>query len=164
MVRTIILALGLMLSVAAQAQEAKRADVEALLEASNMDAMIESIYAQTNKMFAGMGQQLGIKPDEQQMFDDYMNEVTSAMRKEVSWAKMKEPMVQIYLKHYSDKEIKDMLAFYQSATGQSMVKKMPAVTQDSMMLSQQMLQNFLPKIQVIAEDFNQKLQAHRQAK
>lgn len=162
--KTIVLAFGLLLSVAVQAQEASRADVEALLEASNMNAMIENIYDQSSQMFNGMGKQLGIKPDEQALFEAYMAEVTSEMRKEVSWEKMKEPMIQIYLKHYTDKEIKDMLVFYQSETGQSMVKKMPAVTQDSLMLSQQMMQNFIPKLQTLAEDFNQKLQAHRQAK
>lgn len=163
MVKTIILAAGLMLSVAAHAADAKRETVEALLEASHVDAMIDSIYDQSDEMMAGMAQQLQLKADEKPLFDKYMKQVSQMMRKEVSWQKMKEPMIQIYLKHYTDKEIKDMLAFYQSESGQSMVKKIPAVTQDSMMLSQQMMMSFIPKLQKSAEVFQQTLIEHRKA-
>ena len=57
----------------------------------------------------------------------------------MNWAKMKKPMIKIYLKHYSEKEIKDMVAFYKSDSGQSMIQKMPAVMGDSMLLSQEMM-------------------------
>ncbi|BFM09410.1 DUF2059 domain-containing protein [Halioxenophilus aromaticivorans] len=155
------IALGLLLAVNVHAQDSKQESVEALLEASDADAMVDTLYSQMNQMIEGMGRQLGIKPDEQPMFDAYMNNVFTTMKEDMSWAKMKGPMIEIYSKHYSEEEVQDMLAFYQSKSGQSMVAKMPAVMADSMQVSQQLLQAFLPKVQVMAQELQVQLQNHR---
>lgn len=149
--------------LSAPADASKRESVEALLELTQADAMMDNMYAQMDQMFVGMGQQLGIKPSEQPLFEEYMQNVVAAMREEMSWEKMEDPMIDIYLKHYTEEEIQDMLAFYRSDTGRSMVEKMPQVMNESMVVAQQMMRSFMPRIQELAMEFREKLEAHRAA-
>lgn len=161
MKRLVAISFGVLISFAAHAQDSKRESIEELLEVSKADTMVDAMYGQVQQAFAGVGDQLGIRPDEQPMFDAYMNKLFSAMKKDMSWEKMKEPVIQIYMKHYTEKEVQDMLVFYRSETGQAMIEKMPAVVSDSMQVGQSMMQNFIPKIGLYAEELQQDLEEHR---
>lgn len=46
-------------------------------------------------------------------------------------------IVPIYMKHFTDTEIDAMLAFYKSDAGQSVVRKLPVVTQESILAGQE---------------------------
>lgn len=69
------------------------------------------------------------------------------LREEVSWAKLKPMTMDVYMRQFTEAEISAMLAFYQTDEGQSILKKMPQVTQESMILSQTMMQNLAPRLQ-----------------
>jgi uncharacterized protein len=71
-------------------------------------------------------------------------------------------MIDIYLKHYSETEIQDMLAFYRTKTGQSMIIKMPAVMGESIILSQKMMKDFIPKIKAMAQDLQKERREKKQ--
>ncbi|AKH68207.1 hypothetical protein IMCC21906_00514 [Spongiibacter sp. IMCC21906] len=161
MKKIMLLVLGFLISTASVAQESKRESVEELLRATQADSMIDSMYDQMDQMLANMGDQFGIKPSEQQLFDSYMKNIFDSMKEHMSWEKMKGPMIDIYLKHYTEKEIQDMLRFYKSESGRSMVNKMPAVIGDSIKLSQEMMQSFLPEIRSISEELKKELQEKR---
>lgn len=143
--------------------KSKRESVEKLLILMNVESIIDTMYSQMEQLMVGMGQQLGVKPSEQEIFDKFMSKTVSIMKKEMSWAKMKEPMMQIYLKHYSEKEIQDMVVFYNSESGKSMIQKMPEVMKDSMLLSQKMVKDFIPKMQEMSEELKEELAAARKA-
>lgn len=139
----------------------KRQVVIELLESMQMDSMMDAMYSQMDGIFINMGRQMNVQASEQAIFERYTQKMTAAMKAEMSWAKMKEPMADIYLKHYSEKELAEMLAFYRSETGKAMVEKMPAVMADSVPISQTMLQNVLPKIESIGTEMEQALEAAR---
>ncbi|MEJ2395650.1 MAG: DUF2059 domain-containing protein [Candidatus Thiodiazotropha sp.] len=164
MKKLLAVVLMVLLSFGVYAQDSKRESIEELLRVTNMDSMIDSIYEQMGKMSEGMGKQLGVKPDEQPIFDAYMNKVFSAMKEDMNWEKMKGPLIDIYLKHYTEKEIQDMLTFYKSETGRSMVSKMPTVMADYMQVSQEMMKSFLPKMQSMAKELRSELKNHRSQK
>jgi len=135
----------------------KKADIEELLTLMNTDAMIDSMYGQIDQMMQGMGQQLQVKPEEQAIFTAFRTKMFTAMKEEMNWQKMKAPMIEIYLKHFSEQEISDMIAFYKTPSGQSMIKKLPAVMTDSMMMGQNMMKNFIPKMQVMSAELKAEL-------
>ena len=141
----------------------KRESVKELMVLMEVDSMIETIYSQMNQMFAGVGKQMGIKASEQAVFDNYMQKISALMIEEVSWEKMEEPMIDIYLNNYTEEEIQDMLTFYRSSTGRSLVKKMPEVMGESTKLSQELLVDFMPKIQELAAEFTEELKEHRES-
>lgn len=141
--------------------ESKRNDVEKLLSLMNASSIIDTMYSQVNQMIQSMGQQLGVQPSERETFDKYMSKMLAMMKEEMSWEKMKAPMIEIYITHYSEKEIRDMITFYETETGKSILKKMPAVMKDSMYISQSMMEEFIPKLQKVAQAFKEELKAER---
>jgi len=141
--------------------KSKRESVEELLTLTNAESVIDNVYSQMGQMFQGMGQQLGVKPEERETFDKFMSKMISLMQEEMSWDKMKEPMIRIYLKHYTEKEIQDQIAFYRSESGQSMINKQPEVVKDTMMMTQEVLKNFMPKLQQISKELEKELAASR---
>ena len=70
-------------------------------------------------------------------------------------------MIELYLKNYTEKEIKDMLVFYESDTGKSIVKKMPSVIQDSILIAQSMVNDFIPKMQALSQELKEEIEAVR---
>ncbi|MGP9799555.1 DUF2059 domain-containing protein [Rheinheimera sp. NSM] len=153
--------LCLVMHTSVYAESSNRQSIEELLQLTNADSMLDGIYAQMDQMFAGMGQQIGVKPSEQDIFDNFMQQVGAVVKEKMSWAKMKDPMIDIYLKHYTEKEVQDMLIFYRSATGRSLVEKMPAIMSESMMLSQKMMKDVMPEIQQLSAELKQELTARR---
>ena len=146
------------------AETTKKAEIEELLTLMNSSAMVNSIYNQMGKMMQGMGQQLKVKPEEKAIFDKFTTKMFTIMKEEMNWQKMKAPTIEIYAKHFSEQEIKDMVAFYKTESGQSMVKKLPAVMTDSMMMGQNMMKSFFPKMQKMSQELKAELAKHRQAK
>jgi hypothetical protein len=55
----------------------------------------------------------------------------------------------VYDKHYTLEELKDLIAFYKTPTGQKVLKTMPVVAEAAMKLTQERL---LPKIPVIIQE------------
>jgi len=165
MKKLIVLCLLCMLPSMAHAEDLnKRENVEKLLVLLNADSIIDNIYLQVHQMMQGMARELGVKPSERELFDKYTAKIIDVMKSEMNWKKMKEPMTNLYLKHYSDKEIRDMVSFYKSESGQSMIKKMPEVMQDSMLISQGMMKGFIPKMQAMTEELRHEIDQARNAR
>lgn len=136
---------------------AKKQKLDELLTLMNADALIDSIYSQMDQMIMGLEQHLGVKPSEKAIFNEHSNKTTQIIKQEMSWEKMKGPMIDIYMKHYTESEIADMVTFYKTETGQSMIKKMPLVMNDTMMMSQSLMKDMMPKIQQLSIELKEKL-------
>jgi uncharacterized protein len=121
------------------------------------------MYSETEKMVEGIAEQMGIGEAEQSIFNKFMSTVMSEMKDRMSWEKMKEPLIDVYVKHYTQKEIDEILAFYKTETGQSLIKKMPLVMSDSMQVSQSMFKEFLPRIMELAKQMGEEVEASRKA-
>ena len=139
----------------------RRQDVEQLLVDMKADSLMDAAYTQAEQMMLQMRDQFQIQDSESEMFTSFVNQNTQIMREEMGWDKLKQPMVDIYVKHYTDKEITDMLAFYQSESGRSMVDKMPLVMQESIMLTQALAQPMMIRMQTLTVEFHKELEEHR---
>uniref|UniRef100_UPI0025EC2256 DUF2059 domain-containing protein n=1 Tax=uncultured Alteromonas sp. TaxID=179113 RepID=UPI0025EC2256 len=89
-----------------------------------------------------------------------MEKLKVLLREEVNWDTLKEPMIDLYMAHYTEQELQDMLAFYQSETGQSVVKKMPEVMAASMQITQQLMKDVYPKLFEMTKESEESL--HKQ--
>jgi hypothetical protein len=142
----------------------QRETVERLLEVMKADKMIDAMYSQMDQMFVGFAKELNVKEDERPIFDKFMSKAVATMKEEMTWEKMKDPMINVYMKHYTETEINDLLVFYSSESGKSIINKIPAVMQDSMLISQSMLKEFMPKLMKMSEELSKDLMTARQAK
>jgi hypothetical protein len=141
----------------------KRKNIEDLLILTNAKSSIDTIYSQMDEMLQRIAEQVGKNPKDKEIFKKYNAKIIEAMKKEVNWQKMKEHMVNIYMKHYTEKEINDMLAFYKSETGRSMVRKTPEVMKDTMLASQSMIKGFAPKMSELMQEMRKELDAAKQS-
>ncbi|MBH0027575.1 DUF2059 domain-containing protein [Pseudoalteromonas sp. SWN29] len=140
----------------------KQQKIDELINVMNMDAMVDSMYGQVEGMMKGMSDQMGVKPSEQPTFDKYYADMTAVLKTQMSWAKMQPMMVNVYDKHFNEQEIADMLAFYKTDTGQKILAKMPVVMQESMQMSQSLMQDAMPKIQALAQQLSDELKVSRE--
>lgn len=149
-------------SVGVHADESsKQAKLSELVNVMDMDAMVESMYSQMEVLMQNMSTQMGVQASEQATFDKYYSQMITLLQDELSWEKMEPSVVDIYNRNFSEKEIDDMLAFYKTETGQSLLTKMPVVMQESMQMSQALMQSAIPKIQAIAQELSADLEKAR---
>jgi len=87
-----------------------------------------------------------------------MNKMIDLVGQELSWDKLKDEYVSLYADLFTDGELKDMIAFYQTPSGQAFVNKQPELVKRSMDISQKMLTQVIPKIQAMAQELQESLQ------
>ncbi len=153
----IIAVLSSFIAFAQADDQSKHKAIDKLMQITNVESTIDGLYEQMEAMMQSMGDQMGVGPAEQPILDEYHSSMRMIMQTEMSWEQMKQPMTALYAKHFSEEEINDMIAFYQSETGRKTIEKMPVVMQESMAISQQLVQNALPKIQQVTEQMQNDL-------
>ena len=160
--KKILLALALVFAFTVSAQENKEADnLGELFELMNMDSIVETMHDQMQSIYTEVEKDFNISSEELAINQKYREQMTSIMKKEMSWQAMKVDLKQIYLQNFTENEIADMIIFYKSSTGQSVLRTMPVVMQESMKLGQAMAQKTLPKLQALSERKQQERQELR---
>ena len=143
---------------------ASRESVEKLMELTQVSKMMVAMQSQMANMFEGMGTEMKLSDAEKPAFEKYMKKLSMLMREEMQWEKFKEPFIDIYMKHFSEREVRGLVEFYSSDIGRSMIEKMPLVMQDSMAISQQVMRRMMPKIQELALEMRTEIQESRKGK
>jgi len=68
----------------------------------------------------------------QKHFNDFIKQYERHMKKTMTWEGLvKNVYAPLYLKHFTVKEIKDIITFYKSPTGKKFLKKSPRLIQDA---------------------------------
>lgn len=162
-IKTLILTTLLVVApLSVHAQQVDKTTVEKLLEVTNAKSMIDLVHAQLQEQFSQWPKQLGVKEDEQAIVEKYLLKINDMMKSEFSWERIQPQIIDIYTANFTQKEIEDILAFYQTDSGRSLLTKMPVVAQSSMQLSNDMLVSALPKIENISKELQAELETHRQ--
>lgn len=151
MKKTVILTFFIaFLSLWSNAQD-KSSDLKRLFEVMQSEKMIDEMM---NSMLPILKQQASTHiqgENAQQRYEIYIEfiiEETRAITKRL----VDEDMVQLYDKHFTHEEIKDLIAFFESATGQKMLEVTPALTQEVMQIT---VDKYMPELQ---EKLTNKLQ------
>ncbi|MNR06324.1 hypothetical protein D3C85_1223910 [compost metagenome] len=66
-------------------------------------------------------------------------------------------MVKLYTTNFTEQELKDLVAFYQSPLGRKVLEKMPVVTQQSAQLTQKKLESAVPVVNKLLADMTKEL-------
>ena len=145
------------------AADSKRESVETLLELTDADAMIDIMYAQISQSFQAIAQGQNKTEAEQAMFEENMAAMVSFMRSELNWNKFKGPMVDIYLRNFSEEEIRGMVSFYESDVGRSLTSKMPIVMAESATMARTLMLDFMPRLMAHLKMLNESPQEETSA-
>jgi uncharacterized protein len=145
--RTILAALAVLCLLALahplQAQEAttKEQDIRRLLEISGSAKMTDQILDQMRATF-----------DE----DGSDKEFWDAFRAEIDPAELIRMTIPIYDKHFTQEEIRGLIAFYQTPVGSKYVEKLPAIAQDSMVIGMKWGEELVEKAMAKLEERKKK--------
>ena len=77
----------------------------------------------------------------------YERQMREFLNKYMSWASMKDDMVGIYVSEFTEQELKELIAFYQTPVGKKTVAKMPLLMVKGAELSQKRMQDHMPELQ-----------------
>jgi hypothetical protein len=101
---------------------------------------------------------------------DYSDEVKAfeakmadLLTKRLAWDQVKPKMIALYDESFSKQELSDIVAFYKTATGQSLLRKLPELSQRGMAIGQEQMRTASPEIQQMTMEFMSSISKKRQA-
>ena len=148
--RMLVVIAGVLACASAIAQgDSHEEAARALLDAMNAEETIAQSYDQVLPQLEAMGDQMGVSEEEREIFDRYLERMVAALREEMSWEKLEPGMIETYASVYTEQELLDLVEFYESPLGQKFIRKMPELMTATMQLTQEMMQDFLPRVQAI---------------
>ncbi|MDQ6861093.1 MAG: DUF2059 domain-containing protein [Verrucomicrobiota bacterium] len=122
----------------ARADEAShRQSAEALLNLMGMESLLSQ----------SIDQMLAMQVKQNPAIAPYQGEMKSFLGKYMSWPSMKEDMVKIYTDEFTEAELKELTAFYNTPLGKKTVQKMPALMARGAEMGQKRVQEHLPELQ-----------------
>lgn len=156
--RILFLALFLLQAIPAVAQSTAPSDesLRQLFAATHITKIMDAYLTQVDAgMQAGLRAALGDKPPsarQQQIIDDMRTRIMGVFRESLSWEKIEPMMMDIYRRNFTQREVADMLKFYGSPSGRSVVDKIPLTMQAASKEIQGMLPPVIEKLQQIQKD------------
>lgn len=122
-----IIILFLFVSSATGASESRHKVAEALIEAMQMDYQFQVMADNLRALQARQIHTLGLDPKAKPVIDQYLEDMTNLLFTTLSQQNSQQQYAQMYAKAFSEKELQDILAFYQSETGQAFLKNSPEI-------------------------------------
>lgn len=150
------LLLAFSVSHSALADTPSPASIEKLLSVTQSDKIMDQVFANMDGLMKNMVSQTvrqnKMTEEGRKIMDNFMARTIRIMKDELSWEKTKPIYVQVYSENFTQKEVDDLLAFYDTPTGKALIQKMPVVMHKSMELTQARIG---PMIQRMQEEMKQ---------
>lgn len=130
-----------------------------LLALMDMDQMMTSMHQQFETMFDEQIKQFTTCEAMRPAIQAYSREMADLASTSLSANDFMPEVAQVYVDVFTEDELQELLAFYQSPLGQKMLEKMPELMQRSMTIAQQQMTTIMPQIQAAAERFSKEMMA-----
>lgn len=147
------------------AQEQSHIDAaKELLVLTHADQVIQQTYAQVTPYFQQLVTNENLDEGRKEIVDRYFVKIMDALMEEMNWAKMEPLMVDAYVHVYTEEELRAASLFYDSPIGQKFVTKAPEMTEESMRIAMQLLEEFTPRMQEYQVELRNELNAYTEMK
>ena len=133
------------------------ASAEAFLTLAHADKLGTPVYMQVQQMFAQRFEQTKAPESKKAVLETYQAKANAALDQAIGWNKLKPDMVKLYTSNFSESELKDLVAFYQSPLGKKVLEKMPQLTQQSAQMTQAKLESAVPVVNKLLDDMTKEL-------
>ena len=153
-----ILLMLIMFCTTAYGAETKPSDesIKELLRVTESRNLVDSMMGQMDNLFKSSMQQAlqgkTITQKEQKLADDMQKKMNVIFKEEMSWEMLEPLFMQIYRDSFTQQEVDGMLAFYKSPSGQSVIRKMPLVMQNTMTEMQKRMGPIYQKLSKMTEE------------
>ena len=143
----------LLFSPLAAADEAShRAAAEELLLLMHVDQMVKPVFEQIERMMEQQFDQSDAPEESRPILKKYTSKMMKILEEALGWEKMKDDYVDMYVRTYTENEIRAIADFYRTPAGQAFIEKMPKLMQESMALSQRTMQGYMHKIEELSAE------------
>src|SRR5258706_12129787 len=154
----------LALRPASAQEDQQRQLAEEILKLTNFAERIQAMFDNLKQMQIAQIDSMKLPPEAHDLANSYRVKHAEIMSQELSWAKVKDDYIKVYADTFTVEELRDIVAFYKTPTGQAFIRKTPKLLEQSMQVAQGHLQNVAPKIQELRKQMIEEAEAQRKAK
>ena|GEM_PF-2088391 len=147
---------------AAPITPAKRAKAEQLLVLLKLDTGLQGMLSSTAARIHSLAQQQAAQaktPEQQKLATDYTAKIDAMTTSALDYAKLREPLADVYASNFTDSELDSIIAFYGSPAGKVFVDKTQPVGEQTNTIFQGVLKDLQPKLAESTKEFQTSLKA-----
>lgn len=148
----ILMVLVIMVQVAPAGESGHRKAAEELLTLYDMDEILSQTIDQMLSLEIQQNPQLGL----------YEEVLKRFFAKYMGWESLKEDFIRMYMDEFTEKELRDMIEFYRTPTGQKAIKKVPVLAAKGAQLGQKRVQSNLEELRAMIEEETLRLRSLQQ--
>ncbi len=94
----------------------------------------------------------------------YRETLSKFFKKYMSWKSLEDDMVKLYVKEFTEAEIKEMTRFYETPVGRKVMKKMPQISAEAAAIGQARIQGHMSELTNVIQDAAKNYQDGKQPK
>ncbi|HWH79554.1 MAG TPA: DUF2059 domain-containing protein [Candidatus Binatus sp.] len=149
----------------ADAQENQQRQLaEEILALTHVAERTQAMFDNLKQMQIAQIDKMKLPPEAHNLATAYRERLSDIMTQEMSWSKVKDDYVKVYADTFSVEELRGIVTFYKSPTGQALLAKTPKLLQQSTQVAQRHLQNIAPQIRELQKQMIEEAEAMRKAK
>lgn len=149
-------------SVAANADQASHArNAERFLQLANADRLAVPVYAQVQQMFAQRFAETQAPENKKALLERYQAKADTALDKAIGWKKLEPELVSIYTSQFTERELAELIEFYESPLGKKMLDKLPELNARSAQLTQKKLEAAVPEVNKLLAEMTAELDTQK---
>lgn len=133
------------------------AEARRFLQLTRADKLSVPAYAQVQQMFAQRFAQVQGKDSQKPILERYQAQANTALDKAVGWQTLEPELVDLYVRAFTEAELKELLAFYQTPTGRTLLEQLPQLNAMSAQLTQDRLQKAVPEVNQLLGEMSAEL-------
>ena len=143
------------------------ASVRKLLEVSQTHKVLDNVMAQMQATMKQVIQQAtqgqALSPQVKKDIEKRQTEMMSIFNEMLDWHKLEPMYIRVYQKTFTQPEVDNLIAMYQSPGGQALLNKMPIVLQNTMNEMQPIMQPIMQRMQRMQQDVVAEIQAEKKS-
>ena len=132
--------------------DSHREATQQLMEVMRADEVIDQMHSLLEPMLMEVADDMEMSPRQREIYETQTARMIQIMREEMNWSKMEPYMLEAYMNVFDEQEIRDIIVFYRTPTGQKLLDRMPQLMEESMRVTQRMMQDFAPRLQALQEE------------
>lgn len=142
-------------TIAAMSYDQKAAK---FLDIIHADKLTTPAYMQVQTMLNQLFEVSKAPESKISVLERYQGQANAVLDKAIGWNVIKPDVVKLYTSNFTDAELAQLIEFYESPTGQKMLKQLPVVTmQTEQLIHKKVMENAAPEINNIIESMAKEL-------
>ena len=131
--------------------------IEKLLLMVHTDKTLDQVFHKMKDIQTQQLKNINLSQAQQGVMKDYYTKLYDLLGTELSWNKIKSFYIKLYADNFTEKDIDQLIKFYNSPVGKKYISKMPILLDKGMQLGQERVQKLVPQIQSMTRDMMEKL-------